>query len=233
MAPGWFVFPLFLISLLFYGIKKLIKDDKIILGFTAFLFLYTCKYRNYWMKNFFWNDCAWITNVGIGLFLYELGCLSSKYEIMIKTNIMKYKGLLLALGWILYLMVLESGFGFDIRQGFWTDGLMMSVISIIGVYFVYGISVALSSDSFGLIKNAFAFLGKKSMIIMYFHIPAFSIATIIIHIITGLEFPNSWTNAYEQGIYKYITALIGIIIPVLGFSLYEKIKDYVKRHYEL
>lgn len=92
MVSGWFVLPLFIISIIFFILHKAIKRD-IILAFITFSFyIITCVCNNMPAYKFFYNHCAILSNIGIGLFIYNLGYLYRRYEDDVKQYLNKFGG---------------------------------------------------------------------------------------------------------------------------------------------
>lgn len=82
-------------------------------------------------------------------------------------------------------------------------------------------------------KKIFVVLGRHSMSIMFFHIISFSIVTLSVHYLLGMPFPEHWTKVYyREGIYGIISALVGVIIPLLGGILYDEIKKKIKKEWK-
>lgn len=64
------------------------------------------------------------------------------------------------------------------------------------------------------------------MSLMFFHMPCFTIATIIIHYVTGLDFSNSWTNCYGGRIFSLFSAMCGMTIPLLVDLTIDRMRSF-------
>ena len=216
MAPGWFILPFSLVIVIFYIFKRLIPNDLVIFCITCSIFLYTCKYREGWMKNYFWNDSYFIPNVGIGLFVANIGYLIKKYKEFFDKIIIRFGAELFLLSMcILYAMKHTLDYQFGCRESIWSDGLLLPILIVFGLFFMIYLSRMLGSAvPPNALSKIIIFAGKHSMAIMYFHIPCFSIITIFSHLILELDYPDNWTNSYD-GTLGFLSGLCGFIVPML------------------
>ena len=101
------------------------------------------------------------------------------------------------------------------------------IIVFVAIYFlVYLAKLIAKSEFLGKIT---AFIGRYSMQVMFFHLIAGAIVTIPVHFIYDRPFPATWHRLYMGGKLGFITAIVGIALPVVLAFLYDRVKNKIKK----
>lgn len=228
IAPSWFLLPLFVILFLYYFIYKIVKKDYVILLTSIIIFIISI-FLNNKLNGYMWNNCAIITNVCFGLFLFSCGNFFKNHQSIEETI---FDGKHSIDFFIVSLIILsdiitKQKYAIDLRSGFFSSPMYTILITIIGCYFLIYLSKFLAKQSH-LLKRLLAFIGRYSMAIMLFHVVSFSIITLLVHYIFNLPLPNNWTKSYSHGLFDIFNGLVGIYFPICMVLLTKYIKDKIK-----
>ncbi len=111
----------------------------------------------------------------------------------------------------------------DLREGIISNGKWMLVTCVAGIYFLIYFSKTVFWHSCFL-KNKLAYIGKRSMSIMLFHILSFSAITMIGVYLLHKPYSVSWANGLnEKPYYPYVNAFAGLMVPLVFDGLIERI----------
>lgn len=224
MAPSWFLFPLFLILFIFYILNRYLKNEMIVLAFTAIIFLLTHLFYDR-LSVLQWCDCAFVNNVGSGLLIFNIGyLLKNKKHIEKKLFGGKYAIDAFVVCTIV-MFYISNKVGLDLRAGYCSNTFYLIVAIWTGLYWCIFVSKFLAKSS--IMSKILATVGRYSMSIMLFHILAFSVATLAIHALCKLPYPQYWAVAYSDGIYGIITGIVGIAVPMLVVVIVKEIKQFL------
>lgn len=226
MSPSWFVFPLFIILFFYYALNRIIKNKYLILCVSFGIYSLSYIFINQF-NQLFWNNCRWLTNVCIGMFVFSCGqVLASNKKL---ENILfngKYSIDLFVLSTVvLYLIYKYTGFKINIRDGVYSSFFYNTIVCTVGMIFIWGLSKLLSASK--IFASVFSKMGYSSMAIMNFHILSASVGTLIIHYTCNIAFPDNWTFSYVGGITGLFSIILGICIPLIGSVILKYLKMYI------
>lgn len=221
MAPSWFIFPFLLIIIILYILNKVVKDMRIIALISFVIFLFTHMFYER-LSQIIWCNCAFITNVGSGLFIAVCGCiLKNNVNLEKKLFAGKYSSECFIISTII-MFFLENRVGLDVRAGYCSNPLGNIIIIFVGLYWLIFISKFLEQTA--VLSKIFSVIGKYSMNIMFFHIISYSLVTLVGYYLCGLAFPTHWPFAYTEGFGGIVSAIAGIIVPIVATILLQKIR---------
>lgn len=229
MAPSWFLFPLFCISIIFFWLKKIIRRNEILCLISFCAFIAAIHYRTI-LSAIQWNNCAIIINLAVALFAYTCGYTykqNDKIRNFAEKSKYSFDFFIIAC-----LVLCEAkyywNYHLDLRAGFVSSGKWMFVTYISGIYFLIYFSKVIGNHNCWL-KRLLSYIGKRSMSIMFFHVLCFSIVTLIGIYILKDSYEPSWTNAFHGKLYGYANACIGIVVPlIVGYWMENLIKGIQK-----
>lgn len=225
MAPSWFCFPLLLILLIFFAINKFVKKNSVVIGGTFVVFFFTHLFFDQ-LAVFQWCNCAFITNVGSGLFIFACGyALKNNKHIEDKLFYGKY-AIEAFVACTIIMFTITNKVGLDLRAGYCSNALYLMVAIFAGLYWLIYISKFLSKSI--SISKLLSLVGRYSMSIMFLHIPSFSVVTLSVHYILKLPYPEHWAVVYTDGIYWIITGIMGIMVPMMVTMGYNRIILVIK-----
>lgn len=225
MGPSWFMFPLLLILFLFYILTRVIKNNKLILGVTFIVFVLTHMFYEQ-LAQCVWCNCAYINNVGVGLFLCALGySLKNNKELEYILFHGKY-AIEVFVVCTFVMFNISNRVSLDVRSGYCSKPLYNMIAIFAGVYWLIYVSKFLVNSK--VISKVLAIVGRYSMSIMYFHILSFSIATLGIHYLLKLPYPENWILAYTDGSYGIISGIIGVVVPMMGAMVMEQVREKIQ-----
>lgn len=227
MAPSWFLLPLFIILFLFYFLKKILRKDYILLLLTTIIFIVVNMYSKE-LSIYTWNNCAVITNIGFGLFLFSCGYFLKNHQTIEQTIFEgKYSTDVFIVSLILLSdIITKQKYSIDLRIGFFSNSFYTILITLLGMYFLIFLSKFIEKQS-TISKKIISVVGRHSMSIMLFHVISFSLLTICIHYISSIPIPNNWTKSYSHGVFDIITALFGIFFPIVVSYLIKFIREKI------
>lgn len=223
MAPSWFLFPLFCVSLIFFILRKIGKRSDICCLFSFIIFIIAIHYRQR-LCVVQWNNCALVINLAVGLFVYACGYMC-KENMTIKNYIgngkYKFDCFLAA-----FLLLCEAkdywNYHIDLRAGIISSGKWMLITYMAGMYVLFCFSKIVSERGTWS-KKVLIYIGKKSMSIMFFHVMCFNIVTLIGIYILKISYEPSWTNAIYGKWFGYANAIIGVTLPLLAGFLSDRL----------
>lgn len=221
MAPSWFLFPLSIILFIFHFLNKIVKKDYVVLGITFVIFILT---HVFWdsLKVFNWNNCAFVTNVGLGLFICACGYFlknNPKIENTIFNGKFSIEAFLIAT-FIMY--NLKGNFWHGLRVSNLNSKIYNFFVTFVAIYFLVYLAKIIAKS--GVIGKILSFVGQYSLPVMFFHLIAGSLVTIVVHFIFNKPFPKDWTRLYTGGVLGVVSGIVGIDVPVLLAWLYDNLK---------
>jgi len=226
MSPSWFLFPLFLILFIFFVLNRAVKKSWVVAVCTFVVFFLTHLFYEQ-LSVFQWCNCAFITNVGSGLFIFSCGyILKNNKHIEDKLFYGKYANDIFVVCTIIMFKI-SNKIGLDLRAGYCSNALYLMVVIFVGLYWLIYISKFFSKSN--VISKLLSVVGQYSMSIMFFHILSFSVVTLSVHYLFKLPYPKNWAVVYNDGIYGTLTGVMGIIVPMMVAIIYNRIKFAIKQ----
>lgn len=216
MSPSWFLLPMFLVVFVFYflhaTLDKLKYRDEIILGGSFVVFLLGLYFRQ-GLATVIYNKCSVVYSLTYALFFCALGYYYHNHpEVSRKIVSGKYSAEI----FILSLLVLNEiwshyDYTLNIRYGEASSGMMTVIVSIVGVFVIVYLAKCMSKMVW--FEKIFCLLGRHSLAIMLFHIISYGAVTIVLHYVTGWDYPVTWAFGYYSEKISYLNALAGVVIP--------------------
>ena len=221
LSPAWFIFPLFIILMVYYVLNKIIKNKYIILGILFVVYCIAYYFKDY-LSLYKWNNCTWLLNVCLGLFVFGCGQIvnvNSKLKDLLFNG--RYsKDIFIISTIVIYIIYAYSNFEIDVRAGILNSFICNTIMCTVGMIFVFYLSKLIStSTNFAFI---FSLIGRNRMAIMYFHLLSASIVTLFAHFCFGYEFPNNWSMSYNGGWLGVLNIIVGIFVPIICTAIFEK-----------
>lgn len=216
MSPSWFLLPMFLVVFVFYLfhriLDKLKHRDEILLGGSFVLFLSGLYFRQS-LAVIIWNKCSVVYALTYALFFCALGYYYHNHP---KVNRAVVSGRFSPEIFILSILILNEiwnhyDYTLNVRYGETSSGALTAVVSIVGVFVILYLAKWMTKLLF--FEKLFCLLGRHSMAIMLFHVICYGVVTIVLHYVTGWEYPATWAFGYYSEKISYVNAFAGVVIP--------------------
>ncbi len=224
MAPSWFLFPLFCIPFLFFFLRKAVKNDGMLFLITFLLFITATLCRDT-LNQIQWNNCAVITNLAIGLFIFTCGFVyghNNQIKHYLTNGKYAFELFLLSV-FILFEAKYYWNYSCNMRAGTFSNTVWTFILCPAGICFLIYFSHAVVEKG-SWIKKILTCIGKRSMSIMFFHVLSFSLVTLAGIYLFHSTYEPSWTNAFHGTWYPYINAGVGLTVPLAADFLIETIR---------
>lgn len=220
----WFLTTLFFVNIIFVVIsflvtkifKKYSEIFRFILVFACFILGNAFTHYNY--------EFYYCFNVSlVATFIYYLGYLYKKNELIIKSNIVVF---LLALGLLIY-----NSFKGHIEMGAnsYPSPVFFILSSLAGIYLTMYISKLLSNKRLRLLK----YIGKNSFTIMALHFLCFKLVNLIQ--IRLYKYPDYMLAKFPyidgSNGWWIIYTLSGVLVPIMFIFIYENTIRMVEKNY--
>lgn len=228
MSPSWFLLPMFLVVFVFWflhaALDKLKYRDEILLGGSFVIFLLGLYFRQT-LATIIWNKCSVVYALTYALFFCVLGYYYHNHPEVSKKIVSGKYSAEFFVGSFLFMNEIWSHYDYtlNIRYGEASSGFMTVIVSIAGVFVIVYFARAMSGMEF--FEKIFCLLGRHSLAIMLFHIISYGVVTIVLHYITGWEYPVTWAFGYYSEKISYVNALAGVVVPTAVAEGWERIKQ--------
>lgn len=222
-APCWFIFAIFMLYVCFYIMVKIGGESKkgiLIIGSMCLILCVIGIINLNTMRKIIWGNCAIISLVCIGLIFFWSGWIAKKMNF---SEMIRGSGKTAWLTFVCGIIILCSVRIFvevptvDYRTCFFFNKYLMIPISFCGIWVASFFTIKiLPANKF--INSGMSYIGKHTLAILLFHTIAFlGVSIIQINVLNyDKELFNSWTHSYGVGIWKWVLALCGIEIPLIG-----------------
>ena len=226
----WFLHLLFLITVSYYFMSflynnyftKIIRKELLFQLIISIIFLLGGWLLSTLNLNGFFNIYIIFLNT---YWLYYFGnLLKSKERIINRIDIKK--GMIIVVVTFLLLLLLNKVGNIEISKNLYTNPPFFVACSILGWFFVYGLSVIISKIK---LNKIIMYIGEKSLYVLLFHLMFFKLINLLICIYKGD--PKSMVSKFPvayNGYYSLLYFVGGIILSLLLAIIINYLKSKIK-----
>jgi fucose 4-O-acetylase-like acetyltransferase len=227
LAPAWFLFTLFFITILF----KIIYDlfDKILCknnflnanNNLIFIFYLILAIVGIFLTNkeitFVYSNCYAINVILTSAIFFYIGWYLKNTNINLK-KVNKYLPMLVLILSFIIIVIAKLKFRYtaDFRVNYFSNYYLFLPTALAGIYVIIVISKFIQKYG-NLFKKVLTYLGQNTIIIFLLHLTSFKIIGLIQ--VYYFNYPISklpdFKNVYTGGIWGYLYLLVGLIVPIL------------------
>ena len=243
-SASWFLFALFISEIFFYVLMLCIKSfalnknkDCFLGTVCLMLFLIGYVFRDNFNTIVYCN-CSIVTIILISMPFYLVGYFSKKYEII--NNMLYQKSKIQKLSLCIGLITIVTTTAYvdnmhmDYRSCHFTNCICTIIIPYLG--FIFFISIAGNYivpilEKFQCIKKIIAFSGQNTLYILLYHVIGFQIVSFVqvkMFAYSYYDF-SGWSSFAAVGLWKYLAAFLGIIIPLILRYVVKILKQCIRR----
>ncbi len=232
MSPSWFLLPMFLVVFLFYflhwALDKLKYRDEILLGGSFVIFLAGLHFRQE-LAVVIWNKCSVLFALTYALFFAALGYYYQNHP-KVSGKILEGKyapGVFLVSVLVLNEIWSHYEYTLNIRYAETSSGIVTVFVSLVCVFVI--VYLAKRMTGMPVLEKIFCLFGRNSLAIMLFHVICYGVVTVVLHYLTGWDYPATWAFGYYSEKISYANALAGLILPATVAEGYAQLKKTITK----
>lgn len=203
----WFFVCLFLVQIVFYFIAKLKSQQAILISILLSLLIgYGINLPEFPIRNLFWN----IKLVPVAVSFYGIGYLCQSYFLSLSKLDHSKRAVLTIISFVLYVTFCNINENVEFYSGTYGNYLYFYIAALSGIFF--WALVAQYIHSYEALGNAFAAVGRNTLVIFSAHLLVFPFFTGILLFV--FKVPTEYLQRNDLVAFAYAISAIGLLVPI-------------------